>query len=277
MTARARIVGWMLLLVTVALAGSVAVTWEALSSRADGLADSELTHEANKFQTFARSKEARGFRRVDELLKSWLQDNLPDSYETFFSVVDGRPGVRSRRDPPARLDNDPAFLARVAAATSPTYGWVDTPAGKARYGVLPVRLQGDARRGAFVMVEFRDRLARPLNEAVQVFAGVSVLALLVAGGVSWLVAGRVLAPIRLVRQTAEQISETDLRRRIPKSGRDDVGRLAQTFNRMLDRLEEAFAAQRRFLDDAGHELRTPLTVIRGPAVGWRSEPGRGGC
>lgn len=63
-------------------------------------------------------------------------------------MVDGRPGVRSRRDPPARLDNDPAFLARVAAAASPTYGWVDTPAGKARYGVLPVRLQGDARRGA---------------------------------------------------------------------------------------------------------------------------------
>jgi signal transduction histidine kinase len=262
-TARARIVGWMLLLVAVALAGSVAATWEALSARADGLADSEMTHEANKFQTYARSADARRFGRVDALLQSWVEDNLPDSYETFFSVVDGRPGVRSRRDPPARLDTDPAFLAKVAAAGGPTYGWVDTPAGKARYGVLPVRVQGDSRQGRFVMVEFRDQLARPLNDALQVFASVSVLALLVAGGVSWLIAGRVLAPIRLVRQTADQITETDLRRRIPESGRDDVARLAQTFNRMLDRLEEAFAGQRRFLDDAGHELRTPLTVIRG--------------
>src|SRR5690606_17702964 len=52
-------------------------------------------------------------------------------------------------------------------------------------------------------------------------------------------------------------------RRIPVEGDDEVGRLATTFNEMLDRLEEAFATQRRFVDDAGHELRTPITVIRG--------------
>jgi signal transduction histidine kinase len=77
------------------------------------------------------------------------------------------------------------------------------------------------------------------------------------------VAGRVLAPVRAVRTTAERISESDLTRRIEVRGSDDVAELARTFNSMLDRLEGAFATQRRFLDDAGHELRTPITVIRG--------------
>src|SRR5699024_1575767 len=66
-----------------------------------------------------------------------------------------------------------------------------------------------------------------------------------------------------LRTTAARISDTDLTTRIPVAGNDDISVLATTFNNMLDRLAEAFASQRRLLDDAGHELRTPLTIIRG--------------
>ncbi|UUZ43760.2 HAMP domain-containing sensor histidine kinase [Janibacter limosus] len=65
-----------------------------------------------------------------------------------------------------------------------------------------------------------------------------------------------------MQTAAEEITEQDLTRRIDV-GDDDVSGLASTFNRMLDRLEEAFRAEQRFVDDAGHELRTPITVIRG--------------
>jgi signal transduction histidine kinase len=81
--------------------------------------------------------------------------------------------------------------------------------------------------------------------------------------VAWVVAGGVLRPLRLLGETARSISETDLSRRIPVEGDDEIAELATTFNAMLDRLETAFATQRRFVDDAGHELRTPITVIRG--------------
>jgi signal transduction histidine kinase len=64
-------------------------------------------------------------------------------------------------------------------------------------------------------------------------------------------------------ETAEAISDSDLTRRIPVDGDDEISRLARTFNEMLDRLEESFLAQRRFIDDAGHELRTPITIVRG--------------
>jgi signal transduction histidine kinase len=81
---------------------------------------------------------------------------------------------------------------------------------------------------------------------------------------AWLVAGRVLAPVRSATETARKLTETDMSQRVPvPAGNDEIADLARTFNAMLDRLESAFRTQRQFLDDAGHELRTPITIIRG--------------
>jgi nitrate/nitrite-specific signal transduction histidine kinase len=134
-------------------------------------------------------------------------------------------------------------VARVAAAREPAYDWAGSPAGAVRYAALPVQVTGDARPGALVVLEFRDLQRREVTDAVRVLTLLGFGALAVAGLVSWLLAGRVLAPIRLVRQTAEQTSSSDLTRRIAVSGDDDVAQLARTFNSMLDRLEAAFAAQ----------------------------------
>jgi two-component system, OmpR family, sensor kinase len=87
--------------------------------------------------------------------------------------------------------------------------------------------------------------------------------LLLGSLLAWRLAGRVADPVTALTRTARAISETDLSRRIPVRGRDEVAQLAATFNEMLERLERAFGSQRRFLDDAGHELRTPLTIVRG--------------
>jgi signal transduction histidine kinase len=92
---------------------------------------------------------------------------------------------------------------------------------------------------------------------------VGVIAIALAGGFAWFGAGRILAPIRRLTETAEAISERDLTQRIDVAGDDDVARLGRTFNAMLDRLQGAFASQRQFLNDVGHELRTPITIVRG--------------
>lgn len=87
----------------------------------------------------------------------------------------------------------------------------------------------------------------------------------------WLLAGRALRPINRITTTAASIATADGRavnlsaRLDEPHANDEVSRLARTFNAMLDRLETAFVAQRRFLADASHELRTPLTAIRGNA------------
>ncbi|GAA2882708.1 sensor histidine kinase [Nonomuraea rubra] len=82
-------------------------------------------------------------------------------------------------------------------------------------------------------------------------------------GIGWVLAGRVLRPVRSITRTTEEIQATDLKRRIKLHGpRDELKDLADTIDTMLARLEEAFSAQRQLIDDASHELRSPLTIIR---------------
>ncbi len=81
--------------------------------------------------------------------------------------------------------------------------------------------------------------------------------------VGWVIAGRVLAPISRITDVARDIQATELSRRIGLRGPDDeLRRLADTFDSMLARLDDAFASQRRFVADASHELRTPLAIIQ---------------
>lgn len=82
-------------------------------------------------------------------------------------------------------------------------------------------------------------------------------------GVGWLVAGRVVRPIGRITEVANDIQATDLSRRIAMEGPDDeLTRLADTFDAMLGRLDAAFDAQQRFIQDTSHELRNPLAVMR---------------
>ncbi|MDP2920558.1 MAG: ATP-binding protein [Dehalococcoidia bacterium] len=76
---------------------------------------------------------------------------------------------------------------------------------------------------------------------------------------------RTLAPVERITRTASSITESaDLSRRVDYTGaRDEIGRLATTFDQLIEQLDRAFASQKHFVADASHELRTPLTVIRG--------------
>ncbi len=95
------------------------------------------------------------------------------------------------------------------------------------------------------------------------------LAASVAGGVvivlSTVLARRALAPLGAFSDLATEIEAHDLSRRLRYGGDDELGRLGSAFDRMLDRLESAFARQRRFTADASHELRAPLAVMRAEA------------
>lgn len=81
--------------------------------------------------------------------------------------------------------------------------------------------------------------------------------------VGWFVSGRALRPIGRITSVARNIQATDLSRRIDLGGpNDELRRLADTFDGMLERLDTAFEGQRRFIQEASHELRNPLAVIR---------------
>jgi signal transduction histidine kinase len=104
-----------------------------------------------------------------------------------------------------------------------------------------------------------DVLAQLRGQYLLALFAITALALLMG----WVIAGRVLAPLRAIATAARGVSGESLTRRVALQGPDDELReLADTFDEMLERLDSAFASQKRFVADASHELRTPLTVLR---------------
>ncbi len=263
---RARMLAWYVGLLAFATLASVFVAREIVFQRLDERIDAELVQEANELRRLARGRDpetGEAFnQRTRRIFEVFLQRNIPSRNEALLTYVDGAPYLRSRRVLPYELDRDPELTARWANLRRSERGQVDTPAGPVEYLAVPL-VAGNEVGGVFVVAIFRDREADAYDAVVLATAGVGLAILLIGSLLAWRLAEGVLRPVRVVTGTARSISETDLSRRIPVQGRDEIGQLTTTFNEMLGRLETAFETQRHFVDDAGHELKTPITIIRG--------------
>ncbi|MEV0146842.1 MULTISPECIES: HAMP domain-containing sensor histidine kinase [unclassified Nonomuraea] len=111
--------------------------------------------------------------------------------------------------------------------------------------------------------DVRQRAATVLDDMLRSSAAIMVLLGVLAVVLGYLVADRALRPLDRVTETARRLSESNLHERIALDGPpDEVKRLADTFDAMLDRLHRVFEGQRRFIANASHELRTPLAINR---------------
>ena len=184
--------------------------------------------------------------------------DLAKSTDVYVEVLDSSgnvlysSAVLGGQPPPV----PPALLADAAAHR----GAFGTVSGLREYAV-PVT-------GGFVVAGQSTRVPASNVSGIVAFLVISGVPTLIAAMVaSWLVAGRALRPLREVASTAGEIGRTrDFGRRLPpRHSRDEVSQLSQGFNAMLDALQGAIEAQRRFVADASHELRTPLATIQGNA------------
>lgn len=263
---RVRILLRYVLLLGLVLLAAVLVVREILLARMEERIDDALGQEVEEFRTFTggidpRTGESYG-GSMKRIFRDFLSSDIPQRGETALAFVDGEPFLRSRPVVPYRLDRDPEIVARWGDLERPERGSVDTPAGVVDYVAVPVTGSGESS-GTYIAAIFRDVEGREVDQVVRAAAGIGIVALIVGSILAWRVAQRVLVPVSVVTTTAQSISESDLTKRIPVEGRDEISRLAATFNEMLDRLEWAFTAQRSFVNDAGHELRTPITIIGG--------------
>jgi two-component system OmpR family sensor kinase len=161
------------------------------------------------------------------------------------------------------LDEVPG-LQGFLDAREPSWAELDGPDAPVRALAVPLVLEG-SRAGTIVVASSRASDQATLGALLSGVAVAGALGLAFATALGVIAVRRTLRPLRRMAGEVTAIEATgDLSRRVGNGGpSDEVGRLAEAFDRMVARLQEAFASQRRFLSDASHELRTPLTVARG--------------
>jgi two-component system sensor histidine kinase MprB len=223
-------------------------------------------------------------------VRSELRDQVDESLRQGAAVIENRPFFGDRL-PPAG-----AFALPGPLGAAQLYLQVVSPGGavaRSGNGDVLIPISDEARQvassgagqvlsdatveGTHVRVLTRPlepglaiQIARSLEEVDStlgrlrwILAGISLGGIALAAGLGLIVSGSTLRPVRRLTQTAERVSEThDLSERIEVESQDELGRLAGSFNTMLEALDDSARAQRQLVADASHELRTPLTSLR---------------
>jgi two-component system sensor histidine kinase MprB len=279
MTLRGRIAAVSSLSVALTVVAAAFGLYVAVRSDLRGEVDSQLRARAHAFQDFGAGAGTGGAGPISPYGRTHpaAQPPAPD-------FGDGRfPG----RVQPAPFGGASGYVQFVFAT-----GQVFVPGGQASTpGRIPVTA-GDraiAARGSGSSLSDRSvkgtelrvltlargpgsaiLIARPLSEVEHELSRLLLILVLIgAGGIvlaailGTVIARTALAPIgRFTEQTETLSGSLDLSRRLEVSGRDELGRLARSFNETLDALERSVAAQRHLIADASHELRTPITSLR---------------
>jgi two-component system OmpR family sensor kinase len=262
--ARTRVLLAFVVLLALSTLASTLALRQILLARAGERVEQALAQEVDEFRALVRDGRnpltGKPFGGdVKALFRVFLRRNVPGEGEEIFTFVEGRL-YRSTAGSPSPPLRD--RVMELGASTRTQRGELEASEGALRYLAVPVEVPG-RQRGGFVVTADLGHERAEVREAVQIAAGVSLAVLLIASALAWMIAGRVLSPLRTLRTTAQAITETDLTRRLDLHGNDEIAELGRTFNAMLDRLEAAFASQRALVSDAGHELRTPITIVRG--------------
>jgi two-component system, OmpR family, sensor kinase len=183
--------------------------------------------------------------------------------EAYAQLLDGRGRVLDFSGPPARTDlltRDElrAAQGRPIFADRASIPGLDEPS---RVLATPIVRRG--HRLVLVVGATRENRAEVLDSLEDVFAVAGPIALALATLAGYLLAGAALAPVETMRARAAAVSAETAAERLPvPQTRDELQRLGETLNQMLDRLHAALQRERDFVADAGHELRTPLALVR---------------
>ncbi|MBC7881833.1 MAG: HAMP domain-containing histidine kinase [Anaerolineae bacterium] len=194
----------------------------------------------------------------------YLVRTLPHEYLYLLTFIDGK----LYKSFPGSLPQD---LLKAIIQKKATSGEIRTQSGTYLLQAEPLA-QGGKVRGQLVAAYCLSCDRKAIDDSTSIMAIAFIISILAVSALAWDAAGRILAPLKLLTQTAHKITEADFTQRIPLRGYGEIAEMTATFNEMLDRLEIAFASQRQFINDASHELRTPITIIRGHLELLEEEP-----
>lgn len=173
------------------------------------------------------------------------------------------PTVSAKR-PHKPVLSSPFFQNFLATSMQSDRLFSNIPITQAGYRAFAQRFSAKGKSYTLIIVQSLHPQREMMEEAVAVFAWLIPLAILLASGGGYFLARKSLAPVVAMSSQAGLIGAANLHERLAvQNERDELGHLALSFNRLLDRLRESFDRQRRFMADASHELRTPVAILRG--------------
>jgi signal transduction histidine kinase len=283
--ARTRILLWYVLLMAFFLSLSIPAIRHRLFLLVDGRVNAELVEEiiifnelmADEFdakngevekqlkEKYKSIKTYSNAQKLSALLDIHLSRQITEDDTFLIALVEEEFYKASSKALPKLLQPDSELVetwGRLSQSTRGEYKVSDSKVGSILYVAEPINIQGKTV-GVFVVAHLTAGERQEALEAFQVMIEVTLIAMILVVFLAWIAAGKLLAPLRVLTATARAIEESDLSQRLVVEGQGEIAELATTFNEMMDRLEEAFATQRNFINDAGHELRTPITIIRG--------------
>jgi two-component system, OmpR family, sensor kinase len=281
---RVRLAAWVAGVIVVCLAVTFFVVYDETGSRLRSQIDRDIRGAAIDFGQTLAGRPDRSPASVLASARSYAKAQPYSKATTLLFVV--IPGAGSASNHPelfgsGRPDGGESavhqkqenVLGRRLLTPAPGYSTKTTAdVGQVRLYLLPIRIAGV---NAFVGAgEPLITVARSQAGVARSFALAGAITLVLALIASYVVGGRVSAPLRRLAGLAARVDAGDLGPRIEasRSSTREVRMLREAFNHMLDRLEGAFAAQREFIADASHELRTPLTVMRGQLEVLSADP-----
>ena len=268
MSIRLRLTLWYVLLLAVILATFSGGLYAILSFSMTNEVDRTLQTRAAEVQNgLTAALELQSDPRIF-LIRGRLTLPPADAFATSgifvqIATLEGVAVSRSENMGTQTLAINQSTLSRVAQGDA-VFANLAREGVPLRVYIAPLMVR-DQVIGVIAVAESLQSVNDTLRRLAVLLVGGIVAALGIAFVVGALLAHSALAPIDRITQTAHTIARSnDLTRRIEaKPTRDEVGRLAATFNEMLGRIEELFRAQQRFVADVSHELRSPLTAIRG--------------
>jgi two-component system OmpR family sensor kinase len=254
-TLRLRLTLWYSLVLVFVLMSFGGVVYFSLTYSLTAQIDDTLSRVANEIIRVYRSPEALPLTLHALNLTSNTYVQVWNDEGQLLWQSTNSPSVEGAFDPDSLLLEENVFTHREVAGMH------------IRVLTVPVMLQMDGR------VVARLQIASPMDAVdlvrgmlIEVLIAAGLIATIVAAVIGYIAASAALRPIDQVTETVLKITRADdLSRRIPLSTppTSEDGRLIQAINETLERLEDVFDVQRRFLADVSHELRTPLTAIRG--------------
>lgn len=263
--ARWRITAWIIVSTLFTLLAVGMIGRSIFLSGVEQAANADIEQEAQEFLRFLDDS-ASEFTSAEQLLQDYVAMQSVHVDEIILGAVAGAPvgsanGLIEGSEATLGFSGSEHLVTRMLE-TAETSGTVtSTEVGPLRWGRID--FVANDEHASLLILQFTGIQRDLVDESVGTIAWIALVGLLLSSGVAWLVAGQILAPVREVHRVAKEIGERDLTARVPVGGNDDIAAVATTFNEMLDRLEQVYATQQRFVDDAGHELRTPITIVRG--------------